>query len=149
MSVAGETVFLAVTMRLYTKHFNRWSDRCADLIALAPAAGTAASQPEVLAEAKEEKIIRWNAMPLPLDKEWAESIHANLTSPQPRLFLVYRIENDTILPTLTVAGDEAAGYGEVDNSVLAMPLPTWLLPLLQTFVTRHYKPQPKKVRKRQ
>lgn len=138
-------------MRLYTARINQWCDRRADLIALAPAsaaAAPAAAAAEMLAADAAEKIFRWRALPLPLEKEWAESIHANLTSPQPRLFLVYRIENDTILPTLTVAGDEAAGYGEVDDSVLALTLPAWLLAPIQQFVARHYQPRQKKIRKR-
>lgn len=147
----GESLLVSLTLRVSAAAVGQWCTQRVEVVAIAKSAHDAASSAgEVLAQKDDAQVVCWHALPLTFWKEWAESMWANITAPQPKLFVVYRTEEGgTLLPLLTVAGDEAAGHSEVDATVLATPLPNWLAERVEAFVAVHYKPQVKKVRRRQ
>ena len=146
----GERILVSITVRVRTVPVGRWTAPRVEIVAIAKSPQTQASHTgEVQAEGEGGKVIVWRALPLTFWKEWAESMWANITSQTPQLFLIYRTEEGELIPALTVAGDEAAGHGEVDDTILSTPMPGWLTEKVEAFVLAHYKPEPKKVRRRQ
>ena len=148
----GSCVLADLTARFETAQTGRWRHLRAEVLAIAPAqAGAAAGAQE--ARGKDgARLLRFAALPVWFLREWGESIWANLSTAAPQLFFVFRADegaDGAITPLLTLAGDEAAGYGETDAMVVSLPMPNWLLQTARAFVAAHYRPQPKKVRKRQ
>jgi hypothetical protein len=84
---------------------------------------------------------------LKLRVDEAEGYLLNVTSPQPRLFVLWRRDegDETARPRLlTVSFNEAARWMDGGATVDGVPLPVDLLPWIGAFVERHYVPEPKK-----
>ncbi|MEW5890088.1 MAG: DUF3305 domain-containing protein [Pseudomonadota bacterium] len=74
----------------------------------------------------------------------AEFYYANLTSPEPRVFVMWREEDDLARPVLvTVSYGEAARMMDAGEQVDGVPLPADLVAPIADFVERHYKPEKK------
>jgi hypothetical protein len=75
----------------------------------------------------------------------AEGYYLNITSPQPKIFVMWRLEDGTARPDrLTVSYHEGARWMDSEESVAGVALPVDLLPWIAEFVAEHYKPEPKK-----
>ena len=79
----------------------------------------------------------------------AEGYYLNLTAPQPRAFVMWRMYDDGRSPPaqpviVTLSYNEAArmmdGGEQVDSVALPLPLQAMLAP----YIEEHYKPEPKK-----
>jgi hypothetical protein len=94
-------------------------------------------------------------MELVLFKDEAEGYYLNLTSPDPRIFVMWRV-NEEKLETeeeaepfmLTLSYNEAARWMDAQEKVDGIPILRELLPWLSAFVEEHYKPPVKKQRVR-
>lgn len=92
-------------------------------------------------------------MELTLFKDEAEGYYLNITSPEPRLFILWRVNDDKIGTEeeaepfmLTASYNEAARWMDAQEKVDGLPLLPALLPWLGDFVALHYKPETKKKR---
>ena len=75
----------------------------------------------------------------------AEGYLLNLTSPQPRVFVLWRLEDEVARPErLTVSYNEGTRWADSDESVDGVPLPEDLVPWIAEFAAAHYRPEPKK-----
>lgn len=82
---------------------------------------------------------------LKLRRDEAEGYYLNITSPQPKVFVLWRMRDDQARPELlTVSYHEGARWMDSDENVDGVPLPTELLPWISEFVEQHYKPEPRK-----
>jgi Protein of unknown function (DUF3305) len=92
-------------------------------------------------------------MEVSLYRDEAEGYFLNLTSPAPKIFVMWRL-NDEALGTeseaepfmLTLSYNEAARWMDAQEKVEGVPMLPELLPGLAEFVELHYKPEPKKQR---
>ena len=82
---------------------------------------------------------------LKLRRDEAEGYYLNITSPQPKVFVLWRADGETVRPHLiTVSFNEGARWMDGGESVDGIALPVDLLPWIAEFVSEHYRPEPAK-----
>ena len=82
---------------------------------------------------------------LRLHRDEAEGYYLNITSPQPKVFVLWRMRDDLARPELlTVSYHEGARWMDNDENVDSVPLLAELLPWISEFVEQHYRPEPNK-----
>jgi hypothetical protein len=101
---------------------------------------------------------RFTGYRLELHRSEAEGYHLNLTAPEPKVFVMWRMLEPEALeeggpaarPELvTVSYNEAARMLDGGEQVDAVPLPPEIAAWMAPYVAQHYKPEPKrKVRRR-
>ena len=76
----------------------------------------------------------------------AEGYLYNITSPQPKVFVMWRVRDDGIArpERLTVSYHEGARWMDAEESVGGVALPPDLVPWIAEFAGEHYRPEPKK-----
>jgi hypothetical protein len=80
-----------------------------------------------------------------LYRDVAEGYLFNITSPEPKVFVLWRMHDEVARPErLTVSYHEGARWMDSDERVDGVPLPAELVPWIREFATQHYKPEPKK-----
>lgn len=83
-----------------------------------------------------------------LHRDEAEGYFLNITSPQPKVFILWRMHDGIARPELlTVSYNEGARWMDGGESVDGVALPVELLPWIGAFVEQHYRPEPKKKRR--
>ena len=82
---------------------------------------------------------------LKLSPDEAEGYLYNVTSPEPKVFVMWRIREDRARPeSLTVSYHEGARWMDSEETVGGVALPPDLVPWISEFAAAHYKPEPKK-----
>lgn len=83
---------------------------------------------------------------LKLHPDESEGYIYNITSPQPKLFIMWRIHDDGMArpESLTVSYHEGARWMDSEETVGGVALPADLMPWIAEFAAEHYKPEPKK-----
>lgn len=85
------------------------------------------------------------AMKLRLERAEAEGYYLNITSPQPKVFVLWRMRDEVARPELlTVSYNEGTRWADSGENVDGVALPADLLPWMAEFAAEHYKPEPKK-----
>src|SRR5471032_1397014 len=80
-----------------------------------------------------------------LFRDEAEGYLFNITSPEPKVFVLWRMHDEVARPErVTVSYHEGARWMDSDEKVDGVPLPAELVPWMREFATQHYKPEPKK-----
>ena len=83
-----------------------------------------------------------------LHRDEAEGYHYNITSPEPKVFVLWRMEDDVALPKfLSVSYHEGSRWLDSGDNVDGVPLPPELVPWMAEFVALYYQPEEKKPRK--
>lgn len=147
---AVSSLSLSVALLCSPKKMGRWEYQKTELSAVAPCAQTTQAREEVSSFADGARLVLWRGLTLQLHKESCESYWANVSGDAPMLFVACRADDGETRPVcVTASGEEAAGFSEVDDEILSAPMPGWILDAVERFVITHYRPQPKKVRKRE
>jgi hypothetical protein len=83
---------------------------------------------------------------LKLHPDEAEGYLYNITSPEPKVFVMWRVGEDGLArpQSLTVSYHEGARWMDTEETVGGVALPPELLPWINAFAAAHYKPEPKK-----
>lgn len=82
---------------------------------------------------------------LKLQPDEAEGYLYNITSPQPKVFVMWRMQDDMARPkSLSVSYHEGARWMDAEECVGGVALPPDLLAWIGEFAAAHYKPEPKK-----
>lgn len=80
-----------------------------------------------------------------LVREEAEGYFLNLSSPHPRVFVLWRMHDDVARPEmLSVSYHEGSRWMDSEENVDGVPLPDELRPWLAQFAAEHYRPEPRK-----
>ncbi len=80
-----------------------------------------------------------------LQRDEAEGYYLNITSPQPKVFILWRMHDDVARPEfVTVSYNEGTRWADSGENVDGVPLPAELLPWIGEFVEQHYQPEPRK-----
>ena len=92
---------------------------------------------------------RWQilfpGLELKLMLDEAEGYYLNLTSPQPKVFVLWRLSDEIARPHFaTVSYHEGARWLDSSENVDGVNMPVELLPWIGEFVERHYRPEPEK-----
>jgi len=89
--------------------------------------------------------ILYPGLELKLMLDEAEGYYLNLTSPQPKVFVLWRLTDEIARPQFaTVSYHEGARWMDSSENVDGVPMPVELLPWVGEFVERHYRPEPEK-----
>ena len=82
---------------------------------------------------------------LKLHPDEAEGYLYNITSPQPKVFVMWQLQDVVARPErLTVSYHEGARWMDTSETVAGVALPPDLVPWIGEFAAAHYKPEPKK-----
>jgi len=82
---------------------------------------------------------------LRLHPDEAEGYFYNVTSHQPKIFVLWRLHDDIARPeSLSVSYHEGARWMDAEDTVDGVALPADLMPWISEFASKHYKPEPKK-----
>lgn len=130
---------------------NRWISERWEPIAVEPLPPGAqvAEGPELIADDATGARWRFAGHALELHRSEAEGYYLNITSPEPKVFVMSRPVEEggdpPVRPELvTVSYNEAARMLDGGEHVDAVPLPAEVLEWMRPFVAEHYKPEPKR-----
>ena len=92
---------------------------------------------------------RFGGHALELHRSEAEGYFLNVTAPEPKIFVMWRIKDEGVIPPIgpervTVSYNEAARLLDGGEQVEAVPMLPEVLAWMTPFVTEHYKPEPKR-----
>jgi hypothetical protein len=83
-----------------------------------------------------------------LYRDEAEGYFYNILSPEPKVFVLWRMEEDVAIPKfLSVSYHEGSRWLDSGENVDGVALPPELAPWMAEFVALHYQPEEKKPRK--
>lgn len=75
----------------------------------------------------------------------AEGYYLNITSPEPKVFVLWRMQEEVARPQLlTVSYNEGTRWSEAGENVDGVAMPRDWLPWLADYVALHYRPEPRK-----
>jgi len=103
----------------------------------------------VLITDESERQVLFDGCAIELHRDEAEGYYLNLNAPQPKVFVMWRMHGDEPRPhSVTVSYHEAARLLDAGEQVDAVAMPAGMAHWVAGFVEQHYRPEPKKVRKR-
>lgn len=138
-SVSEDAITLAVIMER-KRVTSKWVDHRWEAVAVAPDLQDAAAGPRRIGE---DVALRWlyPGLELRLHGDEAENYLLNIGAPQPRVFVMWRLEDEMARPQmLTVSYGEAARMMDASEQVDGVPLPADLLGWVADFAWRHFRP---------
>ena len=94
---------------------------------------------------------RWDGERIDLHRSEGEGYWLNLNSPQPCIFVMWRLEEGDAVPrpvVVTVSYNEAGRMLDAGDHVDNVPMPDSLRAALTIYTATHYKPEPRKKVKR-
>ena len=78
-----------------------------------------------------------------LHRDEAEGYYLNLTAPDPRVFILWRMEGEEGLPVhITVSSEEASRWMDGGHSVDSVKMPAEVFAWVGDWVEKNYRPKP-------
>jgi hypothetical protein len=103
------------------------------------------SPEQVIVRSKQFTQILFPGHLIRLYRDEAEGYHMNITSPLPKVFVLWRMHDEIARPEmLTVSYNEGARWMDSDEHVDGVALPVELLSWMERFAKLHYISEPKK-----
>ena len=133
---------------------NRWiTERWEPVAVACDSEGAAIAAPELISDDAAGTRWRFDGHAIELHRSEAEGYFLNTTSPDPKVFVMWRKPDDDRVPpvrpeVVTVSYNEAARLLDGGEQVDAVPMLPEILAWLTPFVAEHYKPEPKRRVKR-
>lgn len=122
---------------------NRWQSEAWEPLAVLPEAGEGA--PRVCHEAPGVRQWLYPAMRLALRVADADGYFLNVSTAEPSVFVLWRMQDALAVPVhLTASYSEASSWMDGGEQVDRVPMPREIYDWVSAFVQRHYRPQPKK-----
>ena len=85
-----------------------------------------------------------------LRRDEADGYYMNMTTDEPSVFILWRMEDGRAVPQFTtVSYAEAGRWMDAGERVDRVPMPAEFLPWVGGYVERNYRPEPKKKRRPQ
>lgn len=123
---------------------NRWASEKWEAKSVVPDIDPAAPPRVLLQDAGRMQMLH-PGLQITLQRDEAEGYYMNITSPQPKVFVLWRMEDAVAKPQLlTVSYHEGSRWLDSGETVDGVPLPVELLPWMAKFCEDHYKPEPRK-----
>ena len=137
-----------------TRLQNRWVSEKWEVIGVvanfgeALVSGCEVSSRQIVAEAEREQFLV-GPFVLELHRDEVDNYHLNLTSPEPRVFVMWRLEDEIARPKeVTLSYGEAARWLDSGEQCDGVVMPPEIADWLGDFVNTHYKPAERKKIKR-
>jgi hypothetical protein len=103
--------------------------------------------PEARVLVEEEGVVQWlhPGFRLELHRDEAEGYYMNVSSASPKVFVLWRMEEEQALPLeVTVSYDEAGRWLDGGHFVDSVPMPAEIFAWAGKYVEDNYRPEPKK-----
>ena len=136
---------LAVIMQR-TVLTNRWATEQWEAKGIVRDNAEPGGAPRVIVERDDMTQMLFSGYRLQLARDEAEGYYLNLTSPEPKVFVLWRPQDDGVArpERLTVSYGEGTRWADSGEQVDGVPIPSELLPWMAQFVDAHYRPEPPK-----
>jgi hypothetical protein len=119
---------------------SRWADVVWEPLGVVP--GSSTGKKLLLEQAG---LAQWlhDGFKLELHRDEAEGYYLNLTAPDPRVFILWRMDADEALPVhVTVSSEEAARWMDGGHSVDGVKMPVEIYAWTGEWVEKNFKPKP-------
>lgn len=124
---------------------NRWQSERWEAKGVVPDLQPAGSGERTIVQQEKLTQVLFPGHLLSLYQDEVEGYFLNITSPEPKVFVLWRMHGDVARPErVTVSYHEGARWMDSDERVDGVPLPDELMPWIRAFAERHYKPEPPK-----
>ena len=103
------------------------------------------NEPEQIAES--DGVERWvfHGLHLTLRREEAEGYYLNISTQQPRVFVLWQIDDDRGVPQqVTASYNDACTWMDAGEQVDSVAMPPDVYDVVSAFARQHYRPEPKK-----
>jgi len=90
---------------------------------------------------------RWifPAMPVVLRREEAEGYYLNISTPQPRVFVMWQLQDERGVPLeVSASYNDACSWMDAGEQVDSVAMPPDMYDSVSEFAREHFRPQPKK-----
>lgn len=128
---------------------NRWATEKWEAKGVVPDLEPSA-EPRVILENPQSLQILFCGFDIVLQRDEAEGYYMNITSPQPKVFVMWRLDEEggwAQPQRLTVSYHEGSRWLDSGEPVDGVPLPAELLPWMAKYCEENYKPEPPKKKK--
>lgn len=143
-AVSARTCAVAVIMER-TAIVNRWVSEQWEAKGVVRDAQAPGSAPQVIVRNDRCTQTLYPGLKLELKRDEAEGYYLNLTSPEPKVFVLWRWIDETAQPQrVTVSYGEGTRWADSGEQVDGVPIPADLLSWIGEFVEAHYEPEPPK-----
>lgn len=140
----GDVHWAAAVIMARTTLSGRWGGEKWEAKGVVPDL-TPDAPPRVIVDRPEMIQVLFSGMCVRLQRDEAEGYYMNITSPQPKVFVLWRPGETLAEPQmLTVSYHEGARWLDSGEEVNGVPLPTELVAWIADFCRQHYKPEPRK-----
>ena len=123
---------------------NRWVD-CAWEPKRVETGHVGGAEPKLLSE--DGTVTEWlhPGFQLVLHRDEAEGYYLNCSAPSPRVFVLWRMEEECALPLeVTLSSEEASRWMDAGHSVDGVDMTAEIFAWVGGYVEQNYKPEPKK-----
>lgn len=122
---------------------NRWASERWETKGVVRDPEPAGSVPHVIVDNAQCTQILYPGHRIELKRDEAEGYYLNLTSPEPKVFVLWRWIDETAQPQrVTVSYGEGARWADSGEQVDGVAIPPELLPWIAEFIEAHYRPEP-------
>ncbi len=127
---------------------NRWADERWEARGIVRDSAGKGASARVIVQAGKLTQTLYPGYAIRLHQDEAEGYYYNITSPEPKVFVLWRMEEDVARPKfLSVSYHEGSRWLDSGENVDGVPLPPELAPWMAEFVALYYRPEEKKPRK--
>lgn len=146
MEVAADTHRRVAVVMQRTPLASRWADAQWEACGVVADDADAQSVPRVLFDRDGLRQVLHPGHRIVLQRHEAEGYYLNVTSPAPKVFVLWRITDagEPRPERLTVSYHEGARWADSGEPVDGVALPPELLPWIADYAARHYEPEPPK-----
>ena len=138
------SITVAVIMERLTLN-NQWRSEQWEAKGIIPDISGGNKESRVIFEDSQQKQVLFPGFDVTLHRDEAEGYYLNLSSPQPKVFVTWRFQEDLAVPYIvTVSYNEAARWMDSNEHVDGVPMPPDIADWLGDYVNQYYKPEPKK-----
>ena len=124
---------------------NRWASETWEAKGAVRDLDPPGTPPRVIVQSARCTQTLYPGLKLDLKRDEAEGYYLNLTSPEPKVFVLWRWIDETAQPQrATVSYGEGTRWADSGEQVDGVQIPPDLLPWIADFVEAHYRPEPPK-----
>jgi hypothetical protein len=126
---------------------NRWASEQWEVLGIVRDPDPVPGAPRVIVHTDRCTRTLYPGYRLVLTRDEAEGYYLNLTSPEPKVFVLWRWIEDVAQPQpqrITVSYGEGTRWADSGEQVDGVAIPPELLPWIAAFVEKHYEPEPPK-----
>jgi hypothetical protein len=145
-------VAVIMQRRPLANRWQPWQWRPLEVVIEPPGMGAAA--PRQMLDSEEDSRWWYGALDVELFRNEAEGYFLNVDSPTPSWFVMWRMEGEdeaslrAVPQKVTLSYNEASRLMDGGETVDILPAPSQVVQWLAAFVAEHYRPEPKRKRKR-